>query len=299
MKGRIFRIQRFSIHDGYGIRTTVFLKGCPLRCVWCHNPESQRFDIDLAYREDMCTGCLSCIEVCERDALLWEGERVSVNSDLCNGCGACVENCSNNALILYGYDIEAEDVIREVEKDLIFYRNSSGGVTFSGGEPYFQTDFLLELLRLCRERGISTAVDTSGYTRWENIEKSLNLVDLFLYDLKDYDSQRHLRFTGVDNRTILENLEKLVKTAEVVVRIPFIPSCNFQSERDFQGFLELLIKLDVERVDVLPYHSLSRDKYRWLDMEFYDVRDKLKPNHEDFADMIRNAGFKVSTGGYF
>jgi pyruvate formate lyase activating enzyme len=306
MKGRVFRIQRFSIHDGYGIRTTVFLKGCPLRCLWCHNPESQRFDVELAYKEEKCTGCLNCIEVCSRRAIYWDygNERLSIDYKLCNGCRECVEVCRNNALFLYGYDADAEDVIREVEKDSVFYRNSGGGVTFSGGEPYLQPNFLVKMLKLCKDRGISTAVDTSGYTSWKNIEESLDFVDFFLYDLKDYDNKRHLRFTGVDNRLIIKNLQKLLKSAEVVIRIPFIPSCNFQSEKDFHGFLKLLLKLDAERVDVLPYHSLSRDKYRWLgrDDEFYQVGikpDKNRPNYHDFADVLRSAGFKVSVGGYF
>ncbi len=304
MKGRIFRIQRFSIHDGYGIRTTVFLKGCPLRCLWCHNPESQRYEIELAYREERCTGCKDCIEVCDRNALHWDygSERLSVDWKLCNGCGRCVEACKTNALFLYGYDADAEDVVREVEKDSVFYRNSGGGVTFSGGEPYLQPDFLIEMLKLCKDRGIGTAVDTSGYTSWKNMERSLDLVDLFLFDLKDYNGRRHRNFTGVDNKLIIENLHKLLKSAnvEVVIRIPFIPSCNFKSEEDYRGFLELLQRLDAERVDVLPYHSLSRDKYRWLGRkeEFYEIRlDKL--NHHDFVEMLRNAGFKVSIGGYF
>lgn len=201
-----------------------------------------------------------------------------------------MEVCSS-ALFLYGYDVHAEDVVREVEKDSVFYRNSGGGVTFSGGEPYFQPDFLMDMLKLCRDRGIGTAVDTSGYTTWRNIEMSLDFVDLFLFDLKDYDSKRHHRFTGVDSKPIVENLRRLLGSdaVEVVIRIPFIPSCNFQSENDFHGFTELLLKLDAERVDVLPYHSLSRDKYRWLgrESEFYQIGfTDAKLNHHDFC---RNA----------
>jgi pyruvate formate lyase activating enzyme len=305
VKGRIFRIQRFSIHDGYGIRTTVFLKGCPLRCIWCHNPESQHYEIELAFREEKCTGCMKCVEVCDRGAIQWddESEMLSIDYGLCNGCGKCVEVCKNHALFLYGYDADAEDVVKEVEKDSVFYRNSGGGATFSGGEPYLQPDFLMEMLKLCRDREISTAVDTSGYTAWRNIEMSLDFVDLFLFDLKDYDGRRHLRFTGVDNKLIIENLRRLLRgdAVEVVVRIPFIPSCNFQSEDDFQAFVKLLMELDAERVDVLPHHSLSRDKYRWLgrESEFYEINDRDTPNYRDFAEVLRNAGFKVSVGGYF
>lgn len=298
MKGRIFRIQRFSIHDGPGIRTTVFLKGCPLKCAWCHNPESQHFEVDLAYREEKCTGCFECVGICEMKAIRACGEAIVIDRNLCNACGMCADVCRAEALFLYGYDADARDVVCEVKKDSVFYRNSGGGVTFSGGEPYSQPDFLLEMLRLCREEGISAAVDTSGYTRWRNIEKTLDFVDLFLYDLKDHDRSRHMRFTGVSNELILENLRKLLEVSNVVVRIPFIPSCNFQSRDDFRGFLDLLLRLDVGRVDVLPYHSLSRDKYRWLGRTFFEINGK-GPDYREFVEVLRDAGIDVSVGGYF
>jgi pyruvate formate lyase activating enzyme len=299
MKGRIFRIQRFSIHDGYGIRTTVFLKGCPLRCVWCHNPESQRFEIEIAFDETKCNMCLNCLTACEKGAIEWDEDlnKVKIDRELCDGCGICVNVCNAGALFTYGYDIEAREVIEIVERDEVFYRNSGGGVTFSGGEPYYQPEFLLEMLKLCKEKKLNTAVDTSGYASWTSIEKSLDFVDFFLFDLKDYDSERHEKFTGVGNELILSNLERLVELSELVLRIPFIPSFNFRDEKDFEGYLGLILKFDIKRVDVLPYHSLARDKYRFLGREFFNAGETV--DHRKFVELLESAGIEVTVGGYF
>ena len=294
---RLFRIQRFSIHDGPGIRTTVFFKGCPLRCVWCHNPEGQRYETEVAYKEERCVQCLECVSACEYGAISFEGG-IRIDRELCTGCGKCVEVCKTGALYLYGFEIEVESVVKILERDIVFYRNSGGGATFSGGEPFFQSNSLLKLLKLCKNRRISVAVDTSGYARWEIIEKSINYVDLFLYDVKDYDSERHRKFTGVSNELIISNLENLVACgANVVVRIPYIPGCNFSCEDDFQNFARFLDSIGVRRVDVLPYHSLARDKYRWLGRNFYEVPSS--EGHEKFTELLEEIGFKVSVGGYF
>jgi|Deesub1362B_J571_1020462.scaffolds.fasta_scaffold00039_13 pyruvate formate lyase activating enzyme len=305
MLGRIFRIQRFSIHDGYGIRTTVFLKGCPLRCIWCHNPESQNFERDIAYKEEKCLFCLNCVAVCERKAIRvnYEAKKIEINRNICDSCGRCSGVCNGNAIEIFGFDVEAVEVIDIVERDRIFYKHSGGGVTFSGGEPYSQPEFLLCLLSLCKERGINTAVDTSGYASWKTIEKSIDFVDLFLYDIKDYLSERHKVITGVRNELILTNLKKLVDSAvDVVVRVPFIPGCNFKSKDDFIGFIKMLSQVGVEKVDLLPYHSLARDKYRWLGREFHDFSSSSGSNLntlDEFAEVLRNVGFKVTERGYF
>ena len=305
MRGRIFRIQRFSIHDGYGIRTTVFLKGCPLRCIWCHNPESQNFEKELGYIRKKCVYCLKCLEVCEMKAIRPnETEmRIEIDRGKCNLCGRCAEICSGKALEIFGHDVEAEDVVEVIERDKIFYTHSGGGATFSGGEPYYQPEFLNSLLSLCRERGINTAVDTSGYTSWGNIAKSIDFVNFFLYDLKDYDSERHKVVTGAGNELIISNLRKIIEVmdpSQVVVRIPFVPGSNFLSRDDFNGFLRVLSYVGAERVDVLPYHSLARDKYMWLGREFHDFsKVGLEQFSDEFAEFLKEHGFRVTKGGYF
>ncbi|MBO8179713.1 MAG: glycyl-radical enzyme activating protein [Archaeoglobus sp.] len=303
MKGRIFRIQRFSIHDGYGIRTTVFLKGCPLHCVWCHNPESQSFEPEVGYKAEKCLSCYKCAEVCDKGAIVAAEKGIEINREMCDRCGKCVEVCSGRALEIFGKDVSVEEVIAIVEKDRVFYENSGGGVTFSGGEPYFQPEFLLALLRACKSRRINTAVDTSGYARWEVIERTLPFVDFFLYDLKDYRDDRHRRTCGAGNETILLNLRKLVDSgAEVIVRIPVIPGYNFEHE-DFEGYLGVLESVGVERVDVLPYHSLARDKYRLLGREYILETTEMVENARkiatEFAAFLEKSGMKVSVGGYF
>ncbi len=302
VRGRIFRIQRFSIHDGYGIRTTVFLKGCPLRCVWCHNPESQRFEREVGYRREKCLRCYECLKVCE---LIEKAEKgIEIDREACDGCGRCVDVCRGGALEIYGEDVTVEEVVGEVEKDAVFYKNSNGGVTFSGGEPYFQPVFLKSLLIACEERGINAAVDTSGYARWDVIEDTLDLVDFFLYDVKDYRSDRHVKMCGVGNGVILENLAKLVASGcEVIVRIPVIPGYNFDLEQlgsEFDGYANILDNAGARRVDLLPYHSMARDKYRWLGRGFLSSDpDAAREVAREFADRLEEAGFDVTLGGYF
>ena len=302
MMGRVFRIQRFSIHDGYGIRTTVFFKGCPLRCVWCHNPESQRYEFEVAYRAEKCLECLACIDACRKGAIeKGKDNLVEINREICDGCGECVKACRGGALEIYGKDVSVREVVEIIEKDEVFYCNSGGGVTFSGGEPYYQPEFLLALLRACRDLNISTAVDTSGYVKWEVMEKTLPFVDFFLYDVKDYRSERHKKVCGAGNELILSNLRKLVSSgAEVIVRIPVVPGLNFE-KGDFEGYCEVLMKTEVERVDLLPYHSLARDKYRWLGREYVvpDVSEDARRLSGEFAGFLRRAGFDVTVGGYF
>lgn len=303
MKGRIFRIQRFSIHDGYGIRTTVFLKGCPLRCVWCHNPESQKFEPEVGYKTEKCLSCYKCAEVCDKGAIEVIEGKIYIKRELCDGCGRCVEVCSGGALEVFGKDVSVGEVITFVEKDRVFYEKSRGGVTFSGGEPYFQPEFLLALLEACKSRGINTAVDTSGYTKWRIIKKTIPFVDFFLYDLKDYRDDRHKRMCGNGNKIILLNLKKLVDSgAEVVVRIPVIPNYNFEYE-DFEGYLSILESVGAERVDLLPYHSLARDKYRLLGRRYIPEIPRMVENAEklatEFAAILERRGMRVSVGGYF
>ena len=240
--GTIFNIQRFSIQDGPGIRTTVFLKGCNLRCVWCHNPESQSAAQEMLFDESKCTGCGRCRKITADDA------------DFA---------CFSDAKRICGREYTADEVYDEVAKDMSFYENSGGGVTFSGGECMLQAEFLEEILKKCRENGIHTAVDTAGDVLWEKFERVLPYTDLFLYDVKMYDSEKHRKFTGVPNELILGNLAKLFEAhAHVWVRIPVIPSVNDDGE--MKRIRDFLSRFSPGKIELLPYHAMGEHKYREL-----------------------------------
>lgn len=226
--GIVFDIKRYAIHDGPGIRTTVFLKGCPLRCWWCHNPEGINAHLELFFQESRCLeGCDGCSKVCPREAVSGVGKSITINREKCGLSGECADICPTEALKIAGRRMTAGEVIRETEKDRIFFDNSKGGVTFSGGEPLMQLEFLDELLDECRKRYIHTVVDTCGYTPFENLDRIRDRVDIFFYDLKMMDDDKHREFTGVSNRIIMENLIKLSeKKSHIQVRIPVITGVN-------------------------------------------------------------------------
>ena len=263
MDGMIFYIQHFSIHDGPGIRTTVFFKGCNLRCLWCHNPESQERAPQLLIKELGCIACGSCAAVCPTGARRL-GKGGSFIPELCTGCGKCASVCYPGVLEISGKTMTVSQVMEEILKDVSLYRHSGGGVTFSGGEAMLQINFLEELLRECAGSGIHTAVDTAGSVPWEHFRRILPYTSLFLYDLKCADGELHQRVTGADNRLIAENLKRLKDTADVWVRIPCIRGIN-DSSAEKEGFRELLRKPGrIQRIDLLPYHSFGEGKYRLL-----------------------------------
>jgi pyruvate formate lyase activating enzyme len=261
MTGMIFDIQRFSIHDGPGIRTTVFFKGCPLNCLWCHNPESKTIRPQLSFKPELCIGCGACFQHCPRSVHRLEAEQHRLERDRCTACGVCTETCYAEALELVGRRVDAEDVIREVLKDKPFYETSGGGMTLSGGEPLMQLDFTLSLLQRAREEHLHTAIETCGYAAWEEIEPLLPLTDLFLYDIKETNPEKHRVFTGVSNERIRENLKKLHDAgSRIVVRLPLIPGLN-DRESHFQGIAELARELKrVDGFDIMPYHRLGESK---------------------------------------
>jgi pyruvate formate lyase activating enzyme len=260
--GIIFNIQRYSIHDGPGIRTTVFLKGCPLNCWWCQNPESQLSWQEMVFWEDRCIGCGACSLNCPSGAIQMENKKPVTDKSKCNLCGECSRICPAQAWEMIGKKLTAEEIVKEVEKDLVFYEESGGGVTFSGGEPLGQSEFLESLLICCQKKKINTAVDTSGYISWEILSKISSKVDLFLYDLKIMDNERHKKYTGASNELILENLKKLSSIHNnIFVRFPVIPGIN-DDYRNIKETGKFLSSLKIAQVNLLPYHYIGVDKYR-------------------------------------
>ena len=266
MTGTIYNIQRFSIHDGPGIRTTVFFKGCNLRCLWCHNPESISRRPEVEFYPERCIGCGRCFDACPTHAhILDETGAHRIDRSLCEGCLACAGVCYAEALVGVGRQVSAEELLVSILTDRPYYEQSGGGVTFSGGECMTQADFLSEILAACRREGIHTAVDTAGNVPWESFEKVLDHTDLFLYDLKAADSETHRKLTGAGNERILSNLKNLSAAGKrIIVRIPYIPGCN---DGEIEAMADILKALAVERVEVMPYHRLGEGKYAALGIE--------------------------------
>ena len=300
-RGTVFDIQRFAIHDGPGIRTTVFMKGCPLRCWWCQNPEGLSSSSRLGYLEYRCVRTEGCLASCPTRALTTAGGRLAVDYALCDACGRCVEACPTGALSIAGREIDVGELMGDIEKDILFYDNSGGGVTFSGGEPMFQPAFLKDSLMECRLRGVHTTLETSGYAQPHVFESVADYVDLFLFDLKILDDEAHKKYTGVSNRIIKTNLLALVERhrgRDVILRHPVITGVN-DSDHETEELLRFIRGLEgVGEVDLLPYHDVS-EKYRRLGLS-YNMRTSEAPSEEKLSCMketLERAGLKVRVGG--
>jgi pyruvate formate lyase activating enzyme len=289
-QGIVFDVKHFAVHDGPRIRTTIFLKGCPLRCEWCHSPESQNPIPELLIHQDRCIGCRRCLEVCKLGAISSPG---AIDRSKCNLCGECTETCYAEALELLGKKMTIDQLMEIVEKDKELLISSGGGVTLSGGEPMMHSGFAVELLRRLKETGYHTALDTSGYTTWEKLKQALEYSDLVLYDLKHMDSLKHKQHTGVSNDLILENLRKTSKNGNSIwIRVPLIPRIN-DDEENLRELADYVKGLEVERTYILPYHTLGVAKYAALDRE-YELKiephsfEKLKEIKELVRGLFEN-----------
>jgi pyruvate formate lyase activating enzyme len=296
-RGLIFHIMRFSLHDGPGIRTAVFFKGCPLSCWWCHNPESQNFEPDVMYSAERCRLCGECQSACPHSAIERVGDRMTVTEN-CERCGTCVDFCGPEARSVSGREMTAGEILAEIERDVVFFDESGGGVTFTGGEPFGQPELLEALLTGCRARRIHSAIETCGAAPREQVLRIGALADLILYDLKMVDAARHRTYTGAGNRNILENLEALVAAGRrVMVRIPVVPGVNDGVE-DVRAACEYLAPLGLHRVELLAYHRTGTEKYRRLGREY--LLGDTPPGAEAvvaIAARMRAAGIAVKGTG--
>jgi pyruvate formate lyase activating enzyme len=266
--GMIFDIKRYAIHDGPGIRTAIFLKGCPMKCWWCHNPEGQRREAQLMFRSNRCIASKACLAACPLEAIRWQGKSVTL-WEACDDCGKCAEICFAGAREIIGREVNVDQLMAEIERDIPFYDQSGGGVTFTGGEPLQQWEFLAEALDASKEKQIHTTVDTCGYSSWENFRSILPVVDLFLYDVKLMNPEKHIKYTSVPNKLILDNLRKLsCEGANIIVRVPLIPGINNDEENleTCGAFLKSLPKL--MGVEFMPYHAIGVAKYQALGMTY-------------------------------
>ncbi|NQV37273.1 MAG: glycyl-radical enzyme activating protein [Candidatus Marinimicrobia bacterium] len=299
--GLIFDIKRYAINDGPGIRLTFFFKGCPLSCVWCHNPESKSPHIQKMYSAKKCIGTTDCISVCSNDALTLTPEGIVTDPDVCQLCGKCAEACPTKAIEMSGELITAEEIARIIENETVFFDHSEGGVTFSGGEPLMHADFLIELLKDCGQKDIHRVVDTSGFAPTETLMEVAKHTDMFLYDLKVMDSKIHKQFTGVPNETILKNLEILANSgAEIIIRIPLVKGFNTDID-NIQKTADYIARLSGEKkkINLLPYHNIAETKYVKMGM-FSKSKGLSEPSTEEIAhiqQIFENRGLVATVGG--
>lgn len=300
-KGTVFNIQRFSVNDGPGIRTTVFLKGCPLSCNWCSNPESQNRHKQIMFNIKNCIGCHKCEKVCKVKAIDFSYPN-RIDRDKCTNCGECAEVCYLGALVVSGEEMTVEEVLKKLKKDAIQFRNSNGGITLSGGEPLMQAEFTVELLKACKAMGFHTAMETTAYASKETINNVMPYLNLVLLDIKTLNSNRHKEYIGTDNEIILENAKEIVKLGkDVIIRVPVIPEFNADKEsiRDIAMFAKKLGK--VKEIHLLPYHKLGINKYECIGKE-YNMKEEIATPSDEFMlnlkKVVEDLGIYCNIGAH-
>ena len=296
----VTNIQKYSIHDGDGIRTTVFFKGCPLRCAWCHNPETQSFKSQILTNREKCTGCMTCAAACSEGAIYIKDKKAATDYSKCTGCGKCVTECLSNIREKAGKTYTIKELLKELKKDEMFYEESGGGVTLSGGEVMcMDMNYIETLAKKLHKQGISIMIDTCGYALYENFTRVIPYADAFLYDIKAIDDELHKHFTGVSNELILENLKKLSKAnARIYIRIPVIKGVN-ADDKSMNAVISWLIenKINAAQINLLPYHNTGSSKYGRLEMayagEVFEAPSAEEMEH--FVSMFKQAGFMYCT----
>lgn len=292
MTGRIFNIQHFSIHDGPGVRTTVFMKGCNLRCYWCHNPESWVKSFQMQFNRSKCIGCGECVKACPKS----KGGHTAIFTEDCIRCGKCTEKCYAQAISVVGYDITPDELFSEIKKDKDIYIKSGGGITFSGGEPLLQTDFLIEVLKLCKEEHINTAIETAACVPWSVMNEVLPYIDLVICDIKTVNEEKHLKATGQSNKLIFENIYEMSKRGtDLLLRTPVIPGFNddLESMKAIAQFVSMLP--GKHTVELLPFHGICKGKYETLNMKFGAQDLKTPASMEKKTQVFKDLNINVIT----
>jgi len=286
MKALIFNVQKFSLNDGPGIRTVIFFKGCPLRCRWCSNPESQSKKVQIMWNKEKCLGCGTCVRSCPQKAILQLSDEIFIQDDKCDGCGICVNNCPGHALTSEGGWKTVDDLMSVCLQDRLFYEESGGGVTLSGGEPLMYPDFVIALLEALKAEGIHTAMETTGFASPEVFNRIIPHVNLLLFDIKHWDEEKYIEGTGVSDQLILKNMKYAVALGkEILTRIPVVPGFNNQLT-DAEGFCRLLNEIGLTRVQLLPFHQFGENKYTQLGRDYF-YKNAPALLEEDLADYRR------------
>lgn len=298
-KGLVFNIQRYSIKDGPGIRTTVFMKGCPLRCLWCSNPESQNPYPEILTRDMKCVKCGKCAQTCPTKAITVDQKARRINWAECTRCLECAKACLHGAIVVSGEYKTVEEIVKEVESDKLFYEHSGGGATISGGEPLLQWEFVYQLLKALKGKGLHTALDTCGYASWDKLEKVLEYTDLVLLDIKHMDPEQHKKGTGKSNSLILSNARKIrAKGVKVWLRVPLIPGYN-DSKENIERTARFGVEIGAEKVSLLPYHEWGKPKYESLGRRYpFEPTESLTDEHiQELKKSIESFGLEVGISG--